>query len=854
MRIAFTLVLLFTTWAPCALAQGPDVIVGSLNGINSYGNVGDIYAYAVGTTSCNIGDETLSWIASTNEHPVIGQSLYRLMDGRLEHIGQSWLKHGFTALTGSLCDPCSGPGGSILSPGCSDPYGAGLNGSQGGLGMKSEVNATTGYFPYPPSNPPWSGSVARRVQVHADDLDPALNPGALYYAEGHYIAADDAASGHGPNNVSYRPVNIADDSNYTASFPGPTVRELPAIFAWADVDPEVTLEEVNVPGDGRYIVAYKVTENPGGGSWRYEYAVHNINSHLSAQAFNIPIPDAVSLAGVGFHDVDYHSGEPYSLTDWDFDHSGGVASWATETFATNADANALRWGTLYNFWFDANTEPEPAVATISMFRNTGPASASVAILAPAGATGLAFPTDLTCNELNHDVTLNWTNQDSYDEVRVLRDGALLATLPTGSETYVDEDLLVGGPYFYQVRGVIGPDVSSPAICSTSVIGLPSPENMACSETGGDVMLTWTNPFTYTELTLSRDGLVLATMPGTTTSYADLGLDNGFYDYAITGTDGVNTSAPSECTLLVIGGPTSGSVLLYAPTAGSGGDGLEASLIANGINVVTVTSMSGITPAAFDASFIALGIFPNNHVLTTSEGSDFADYVEAGGKVFFEGGDTFAYDGPTDLHSVDGISGLSDGSADLFSIDGEDSGAGMEFTSYTDLDYTGENNWIDHLAANLPNAGIIWGNASNADNIGVYKSAGVNGPVIGCSYQFEGLGSQTDRDEVMAIYLAAFEVGVTSDPEFIRGEINGDGSIDIGDPTYLLNSLFVTGAPAPACADSADVNDDGGVDIGDAVYALSHQFTSGPVPPSPFPNCGVDSTADALECDDAAACP
>ena len=33
-------------------------------------------------------------------------------------------------------------------------------------------------------------------------------------------------------------------------------------------------------------------------------------------------------------------------------------TWSTETFATNQNANAIRWGTLYNFRFDADRPPQ----------------------------------------------------------------------------------------------------------------------------------------------------------------------------------------------------------------------------------------------------------------------------------------------------------------------------------------------------------------------------------------------------------------------------------------------------------------------------------------------------------------
>ena len=82
---------------------GADVIVGELPELSNYDSLGGIEALAVGTTSCNIGDEELLWSAGTTDHPVIGQNLFRLKDGRFEHIGQSWLKHGFTALQLDAC-------------------------------------------------------------------------------------------------------------------------------------------------------------------------------------------------------------------------------------------------------------------------------------------------------------------------------------------------------------------------------------------------------------------------------------------------------------------------------------------------------------------------------------------------------------------------------------------------------------------------------------------------------------------------------------------------------------------------------------------------------------------------------
>lgn len=83
--------------------------------------------------------------------------------------------------------------------------------------------------------------------------------------------------------------------------------------------------------------------------------------------------------------------------------------------------------------------------------------------------------------------------------------------------------------------------------------------------------------------------------------------------------------------------------------------------------------------------------------------------------------------------------------------------------------------------------------------------------------------------------------------FVRGECNGDGLFDLGDPVRLLDTLF-SGAAIPVCLSACDANDDSGIDIADVVYQLSGLFINGPLPPAPFPSCGPDPTADTLPCD------
>ncbi|MFQ5592105.1 MAG: hypothetical protein ACE5HE_13150, partial [Phycisphaerae bacterium] len=355
-------------------ATGPDVVVGDLQNIIRYGSLGGITALAVGTTSCNVGDQRLSWIASTNEHPVILQSAYRLMDDRFEQVGLAWIKHGFFAVSGSLCTPCNDQtDGSELGVGCSDPYSASLNGVQSNMSPRSIVNAETGYFPYPYSVPPASSLIERRLQIHDADLDPALNPQARYFVEGQYIAADDAAAGNDNNNASYREAFV------TMPFPGEFGLIVIAGFnthigqagvrAWQDVDASVVETNIQVPGEGLFILAAKAAFQ-GTGVWRYSYALENLNSDRGCRSFSVPLPPGIVVSNVGFHDVDYHGAEePYDLTDWVADVAPESITWSTDDFATNENANALRYGTVYSFYFDTPVGPGgPTTVTLGLFK------------------------------------------------------------------------------------------------------------------------------------------------------------------------------------------------------------------------------------------------------------------------------------------------------------------------------------------------------------------------------------------------------------------------------------------------------------------------------------------------------
>jgi hypothetical protein len=60
---------------------------------------------------------------------------------------------------------------------------------------------------------------------------------------------------------------------------------------------------------------------------------------------------------------------------------------------------------------------------------------------------------------------------------------------------------------------------------------------------------------------------------------------------------------------------------------------------------------------------------------------------------------------------------------------------------------------------------------------------------------------------------------------VRGDSNGDLEVNISDPTFTLQWLFLGGG-APSCLATADANGDGEVNISDPTYTLRFLFLGG----------------------------
>lgn len=449
---------------------GPDVIVGDLNGLSQpdSGIVNGQVGISVGTDSCNLGVVDLDWFQlPSNDHPVIPQNLYRMSGGatnsdRFEQIGQSSVKHAFTALTENICSlGCNGTGGTHLGSGCSDPYVVSLNsgGASHNLGSRAWINPYTGLYPRGDSATSPNihtghthNAVSHRMVVNVSDLNTTLNPGATYYAEAQYITPHEyvwcqahAGQCNMNNNVSYRQYTVSGTAGPFSFGTGAfvTQRTKSAIVAWTGAT--INKVEPDPNNDGIAWVGYKVT-NPSPGVWHYEYAIYNQNLDRAIQSFSVPLGAGITVSNADFHAppqqpawaADGTAGSAgFSSAPWTPSQSADSISWGSENFAQNANANAVRWGTLYNVRFDSNRPPQATTATVGFFKTGSPVQ--VAIQGPTPAA----PTNVT---VGGRVFTNFGNPASGVQM-ILSDGVTnRVTLSSSLGYYSFDNVLTGITY------------------------------------------------------------------------------------------------------------------------------------------------------------------------------------------------------------------------------------------------------------------------------------------------------------------------------------------------------------------------------------------------------------------------
>lgn len=358
-------------------------------------------AYSIGYSICNASDTPSVWNASTSDHAITTSNMFVVRDGMIRQVGMSWVFHEFLPLQQS-CGTCQpGPSGT-LGPGCLTTTSSASAGQQGRLYRRSEVNASTGAFPFPGANTGDTSAIGQRLQVHTDDIETGS---PYYFVEVQMISADEVTQDAKIYNNTFRRVTFVGDLQQP--FPQDQTVDEPAIYAWRyfgntpQQDPTVRIERVDIPGDGAVFVGSKAT-NIGGGVWRYTYAVQNVTSDLSIGSFTVTMGADPEPENLRFYDVDHHSGEPYDNTDWDLILGATIIRWQSpETFAENPNTNALRWGTMYTFSFESAVIPTDGGVSLGVFKPGGPATVG----APANV-----PSTISCaTDINGDASTDFAD-------------------------------------------------------------------------------------------------------------------------------------------------------------------------------------------------------------------------------------------------------------------------------------------------------------------------------------------------------------------------------------------------------------------------------------------------------------
>jgi hypothetical protein len=221
----------------------------------------------------------------------------------------------------------------------------------------------------------------------------------------------------------------------------------------------------------------------------------------------------------------------------------------------------------------------------------------------------------------------------------------------------------------------------------------------------------------------------------------------FFDLMIMATGGITASDSIE---IFIGQPP--IAILDLDQNRNSGPAIYDAIMENGIGAEYFTNWTNDIDD-YEAVFVCLGIFWNNHKLTNDEGDRLATYLANGGNLYLEGGSTWWYDYQTSVHPFFNIQ--SDfGTLELNDI----VGMGGTMTENMSFEYVGDSLYWDNLSPIEP-AFMILENDEPYQGVGVAYDAGIY-RTIGTSVEFGGLKDGTSpstKKELMMQYLDFFEI-------------------------------------------------------------------------------------------------
>lgn len=456
----------------------------------------------------------------------------------------------------------------------------------------------------------------------------------------------------------------------------------------------------------------------------------------------------------------------------------------------------------------------------------------------------------------------------------------------GLASEVTVNVVAGTDYLVQVASadVGGPGTLTLGTGCSGVSGLQCAYDCAL----GSVDLSWTNNATYTDIEITANGVLVATVPGTSTSFVDLNPPMGTVVYEVFALCPAGASGLTTCALQVLPPPMpfDDTIINFDSPIVDSAMALEAALVSLG-RTVNVLQVPDLLSAAClndlldqtDNIWVLLGSFPIQYPITTAELDLLASFAAAGKGLYIEGTARFTFlNQPSLIDERDGIDPamVVPTMSLVDSLDGQDAvNLGIDLSTLSGIPYLNElvlpvpvGDAIEELAIastgvdpDVTFADAVWRNDDNAGGaegdfiVTVAALHSDGGVLISSSVEFGGIGDPTVQGQIASEYLSAFG-NVISDPVLRRGDCNTDGSVNIADAVFLLGNLFPTGAPnVLTCLDACDGNDDGSLNIADTVRILEALFGVPATPlPMPYPDCGFDTTPSSLTCDQYLTCP
>jgi hypothetical protein len=289
------------------------------------------------------------------------------------------------------------------------------------------------------------------------------------------------------------------------------------------------------------------------------------------------------------------------------------------------------------------------------------------------------------------------------------------------------------------------------------------------------------------------------------------------------------------------------------TGGSSGDYATVKYDSSG-NQVWVKRYHGPSPEGGVAFSVAVDDFGNVYVTGVSTGDGtWEDYATV--KYDQDGTELWArrYNGPVNGEDW-GIAVAIDDSANVY-VTGYSYGSGTDH-DYATIKYDGEGNelWVKRfdgpvsgsdqaMAMAVDGSGNVYVTGGSSRNGTVYDYATVKYNPGGAELWVERYNGLEEGyggayaiavDDSENVYVTGTSCGTGTGADyatikyvqFLCGDANGDGQVNLADAVYIVNYLFI-GGPEPL--EAGDANCDGEVDLADAVYLVNYLFIGGPPP-------------------------